>query len=173
MDLMKMGAFLQELRKEKGMTQEQLAELTGVARRTVSRWETGNNLPDLDILIELSDLYDVDLREILNGERKSEQMNEELKETVRQVVEYSDKEKESKAKRLNRSFILGVICFLIVILNNQFGILSSVFSDPMDDLLTGALTGLALVFEIIGLYDNNHEITLKQRKRQLLKQNKA
>lgn len=41
MDLAKIGKFLQELRKEKGLTQEQLAEYTGVARRTVSRWETG------------------------------------------------------------------------------------------------------------------------------------
>ena len=77
MDLNKIGKFLQELRKEKGLTQEQLAEQMGVARRTVSRWETGSNMPDLDILVELSDLYEVDLREILSGERKSEQMNEE------------------------------------------------------------------------------------------------
>ena len=51
MDLMKIGTFLQELRKEKGLTQEQLAEQLGVARRTVSRWETGANMPDLDILV--------------------------------------------------------------------------------------------------------------------------
>ncbi|MBQ9911662.1 MAG: helix-turn-helix transcriptional regulator, partial [Firmicutes bacterium] len=72
MDMIRMGNLLKELRKEKGLTQEQLAEQTGVARRTVSRWETGSNLPDLDILMELSDLYEVDLRELLSGERKSE-----------------------------------------------------------------------------------------------------
>lgn len=65
MDQIKIGNFLQELRKEKGLTQEQLAEKVNVARRTVSRWETGNNMPDLDILIELSDYYEVDLRELL------------------------------------------------------------------------------------------------------------
>ena len=67
MDLVKTGRLLQELRKEKGLTQEQLAEQMGVARRTVSRWETGSNMPDMDILIDLSDLYEVDLREILSG----------------------------------------------------------------------------------------------------------
>ena len=69
MDIVKIGKFLQELRKEKGLTQEQLAEKMNVARRTVSRWETGSNMPDLDILIELADYYEVDLREILSGER--------------------------------------------------------------------------------------------------------
>lgn len=41
------GAFLKQLRNEKGITQEQLAEILGVSGRTVSRWETGTNLPDL------------------------------------------------------------------------------------------------------------------------------
>ena len=64
MDLIKTGKFLQLLRKETGFTQEELAEKLNVSRRTVSRWETGTNMPDLDILMELSDLYEVDLREI-------------------------------------------------------------------------------------------------------------
>ena len=53
MDQMKIGEFIRELRKENGLTQEQLAEQLNVSRRTVSRWETGNNLPDLDVLIEM------------------------------------------------------------------------------------------------------------------------
>jgi len=57
MDQNKVGNFIKELRKEKNLTQEQLAEHFNVARRTVSRWETGYNLPDLDILIEMSDLF--------------------------------------------------------------------------------------------------------------------
>ena len=112
MDLVKIGSFLQVLRKEKGLTQEQLAEEMGVARRTVSRWETGSNMPDLDILIELSDLYSVDLREILNGERKSEQMNEEMKETVLQVADYSNEEKARMLRRLHWMFVAGLIGFL-------------------------------------------------------------
>ena len=111
MDLVKIGKFLQELRKEKGLTQEQLAERTGVARRTVSRWETGSNMPDLDILIDLSDFYAVDLREILSGERKGERMNQEMKETVLQVADYSNEEKERLLRRLHWLFIAGLIGF--------------------------------------------------------------
>ena len=108
MDMIKIGKFLQELRKEKSMTQEQLAEQLGVARRTVSRWETGNNLPDLDILVELSDLYSVDLREIISGERKSERMDQELKETVLQVADYSSEEKSRLLRRMRNAIMTGM-----------------------------------------------------------------
>ena len=50
MDQQKIGGFLKELRKERGVTQEQLAQILGVSNRSVSRWENGNNLPDLDLL---------------------------------------------------------------------------------------------------------------------------
>ena len=58
MDQKKIGLFLKELRKEKTLTQSQLAEQLNVSDRTVSRWETGTNLPDLSILVELADFYD-------------------------------------------------------------------------------------------------------------------
>ena len=62
MDQKKIGLFLKELRKEKELTQSQLAEHLNVSDRTVSRWETGTNLPDLSVLVELADFYDVDIR---------------------------------------------------------------------------------------------------------------
>ena len=80
MDQQKIGEFLKTLRKETGLTQEELADKMNVSRRTVSRWETGSNLPDLALLVELADLYDVDMREIFNGERKDESMNKDLKD---------------------------------------------------------------------------------------------
>ena len=113
MDQVKIGRFLQELRKGQKLTQEQLAEKLNVARRTVSRWETGSNMPDLDILIELSDLYSVDLRELLNGERKSEKMDKELKETVLQVAEYSNTQKQRTTKVVRWFFILGIAALLV------------------------------------------------------------
>ena len=107
MDQQKIGRFLKELRKEKSLTQEQLAEQFHISRRTVSRWETGNNLPDLDILIELSDYYNVELRELLDGERKSEKMDKELKETVLKVADYSNEEKQKITRRMHFLFIGG------------------------------------------------------------------
>ena len=122
MDLIKTGKFLQLLRKETGFTQEELAEKLNVSRRTVSRWETGTNMPDLDILMELSDLYEVDLREILSGERKSERMNEELKETVLQVADYSNEEKTRLLRRMHWLFIAGLIGFATFLVITLLGL---------------------------------------------------
>ena len=72
MDQKKTGSFLRELRKEKQLTQEQLAERFGGKRAA--------NMPDLSILVELADFYDVDIRDIIDGERKGEDMNKEEKE---------------------------------------------------------------------------------------------
>lgn len=167
MNQIKIGEFLKELRKERGLTQEQLAERFNVSRRSVSRWETGNNMPDLDTLIQMADYYEIDLRELLDGERKSEKMNEEQKETVLKVAEYSNIEKEVKRKKLNRYFIIGGICFLLVIFNHQFEILSLIFRNPIDDFVAGALTSMGILFEFVGFYNNNHEVSLKQRKQEL------
>ena len=90
MDQKKIGRFLKELRKEKDITQEQLAEKIKVSGRTVSRWETGSNMPDISLLAELADFYDVSIPEIIDGERKSENMNEEVKETVLKLSDYTE-----------------------------------------------------------------------------------
>lgn len=136
MDLAKMGAFLKELRKEKNITQDQLAEEMGVARRTVSRWETGSNMPDMDILIDISDFYKVDLREILDGERKNEQMDKEMKETVLKVAEY-----ESEGKRRNAIVVivysaLGIVALLANLIMNTV--------EMPDTFTTGVLKGVTV-----------------------------
>jgi hypothetical protein len=94
-------------------------------------------------------------------------MNEELKETVLKVAEYSNSEKESKRKKLNKCFIIGGICLLFVILNHQFEVLSLIFNEPIDDFVAGALTSMGILFEFVGFYNNNHQVSLKQRKQEL------
>lgn len=90
MEQQKIGSFLRELRKEKDLTQEQLADRLNVSGRTVSRWETGSNMPDISLLVELAEFYEVSITEIVNGERKSEKMNEEIKETALRLSDYAE-----------------------------------------------------------------------------------
>lgn len=114
MDSQKIGTFLHELRKEKNLTQEQLAEVLGVSGRTVSRWETGSNMPDLSIMIELADYYDIDIKELLNGERKSE-MDKELKETLKTVADYTDIQRQEAVKASSYGFLIVFIVSAIAI----------------------------------------------------------
>lgn len=69
MDMMKMGAFLQELRREHNLTQEQLGEKLHVSSKTISRWETGAYMPPVEMLSELSTLYGLTINELVAGER--------------------------------------------------------------------------------------------------------
>ena len=69
MDQMKTGKFIAALRKEKGMTQEKLGEKLGVTNKTISRWENGNYMPDIEMLLLLSKEFDVSINEIISGER--------------------------------------------------------------------------------------------------------
>ena len=143
MDQQKIGRFLKDLRKEKGLTQEQLAEQFRISRRTVSRWETGSNLPDLDILMEMADYYDVDLRELLDGERKNEKMNKELEETVLKVADYSNEEKQKLTRNMHWLFIGGFIAAVIYMI--------LVFTDRSDNFLGGMCLGIMFGMMIVGV----------------------
>ena len=165
MDQVKIGGFLKELRNEKRLTQEQLAEQIGVTRRSVSRWETGSNLPDLDILMELADFYQVELREILDGERKDAPMDAVLAETTLKVAEYSNEEK----KRISTT----VLAYLLV------GIAALVVGTAMDFLaledhfwvgfVEGACTGIQFWALMMGILFATGSLTKVQTfKRRLL-----
>jgi len=143
MNQVKIGNFIRDLRKEKNFTQEQLAEKFNVSRRTVSRWETGRNMPDLDILIKISEYYDVDLRELLDGERKSEKMNKELEETVLKVADYSNEGKQKLTRRMHLLFIGGLVAAIIYVV--------LVFTDHADNFVGGLCLGITFGMMIIGV----------------------
>lgn len=113
MNQKKIGSFLKELRKEKGITQEEFAENLNVSGRTVSRWETGTNMPDISLLVEISEFFDVSIPEIINGERKSEIMNEEVKEVADKLSDYANVEKETIIKNIRNYSIMGTIALVI------------------------------------------------------------
>lgn len=69
MDQIKIGKFIAALRKEKGLTQEQLGEKLGVTNKTISRWENGNYMPDVEMLTLLSKEFGASINELISGER--------------------------------------------------------------------------------------------------------
>lgn len=117
MEQQKIGSFLKKLRKEKNLTQEQLAEQLNVSGRTVSRWETGSNMPDISILVELAEFYDVSIPEIIDGERKSEKMNEEVKETALMLSDYAESINQKIKMRLfwlTIIALIGMVAFVVI-----------------------------------------------------------
>ena len=90
MELTQIGQFIAELRKEHGLTQEQLGERMGVSNKTVSRWETGVYLPPADALLTMSEMFDVSINEILSGKRLSkEEYTEAAEENLRKSIQAS------------------------------------------------------------------------------------
>ena len=150
----RIGKFISELRKEKSMTQDQLAEKLGVTDKSISRWENGKTMPDLSMLTILSRELNVEISELLNGRRMNKEELEKLRDTINNIIEYSNEEKKVKTSKLNNYFRAGLICILIVILDNQFNLLSYIFKDNIPNFIDGALCGLGLLFEFIGFYNN-------------------
>jgi len=148
MDQQKIGGFLRQLRNENALTQEQLAEQLSVSRRTISRWETGSNLPDLSILIELADFYRVDLRELFDGERKREKMNKELEETVRKAADYSNVDKQKLTKRMHILFVLGLVTFIVYLAMSFLGIADKT---PIYEGISGFSLGISFGMMIVGV----------------------
>ena len=149
MDQKKVGSFLRELRKEKQLTQEQLAERFGVTSRSVSRWETGSNMPDLSILVELADFYDVDIKDIIDGERKGEDMNKEEKERLQLVADYAETEKNTLLMRLRIFSIVGLISLIAGL---TMMVISRDNNLPIYDYLMGALMGGAIGALLVAVF---------------------
>ena len=96
MEVENFANFIKIYRKEKGLTQQQLAELVGVTEKAVSKWETGRGMPDISLLIPISEALGVKVSELLNGECET-------------VIDY---ELERRKKKYNWQFKLTVSCFL-------------------------------------------------------------
>lgn len=107
----KIGKFIAEQRKNKKLTQEQLAEKLGVTDRAVSKWERGLNLPDASLMLELSKILDITVNELLTGEIiKKERFMEKLDENLIEVV----REKEESDKRLlTMEIVIGVLMTVV------------------------------------------------------------
>ena len=119
MDQVKVGRFIAKLRKEQGLTQEALGQELGVTNKTVSRWETGSYMPDIELLIPLGEILGVSVNELLAGERLSDeqfrkQADENLVEAVRESS-FSAKERTAFfiAKWRREHIALITLCVIL------------------------------------------------------------
>ena len=169
MNQKKIGYFLRKLRNEKGLTQEQFAEIIGVSNRSVSRWENGVNMPDFDLLMQIAEYFYVHIEEILDGERKTPILEKETKNTLLKVADYSTNENIIFSKRLNYIFLMGLAAYIVYMLID----IQNLTALPLYDNIASFALGLVLGVLLVGvLYTSRHMSKIKAFKMRLLKRNK-
>ena len=116
MEQEKIGKFIQERRKEKKLTQEELAEKLSVNNKTISRWENGKNMPDVSMFKPLCQILEISVEELINGEKSNE---ENLKVSYEKAIintldnNIKNQRKISKLKRY--LILLTIIIFLLIL----------------------------------------------------------
>lgn len=120
------GMFIATLRKEKKLTQEELAERLGVTNKTISRWETGKYMPDLSLLSELSKELGVTINDLLNGERiDKDELEEKTEENIVETINHA----QIIIKKSNRKLLI-VISSCILFAIGLFGIFDYIYFSP-------------------------------------------
>ena len=113
MDQIQIGKFIAACRKEKGMTQAQLAEKMGVSDRAVSKWETGKNLPDSSIMLDLCSELGISVTDLLNGRRIAMENYKEIAEKT--ILEMRKAKEQNDRMLLTAEFIISVPAVLIML----------------------------------------------------------
>lgn len=115
MDTKKIGRYIAECRKAKGYTQEMLAQKIGVTNKTISRWENGNYMPDISLLIPLSEILGISLNELLSGEKiAADDLPMIAETTLANTLKYGNDKLLSKKRQL--WFLIGSWGIFMIIL---------------------------------------------------------
>lgn len=119
----KIGKFIAECRKERGMTQAALAEKLGITDRAVSKWENGKSMPDTSIMLELCSLLEINVNELLSGERLD--MNQYKEMAEENLMKLQEQEELANKKLLSLEVVIGYTCsisFLLMIFAASFAV---------------------------------------------------
>ena len=152
MDTTKIGKFIAERRKSLGMTQMQLAEKLYISDRAVSKWETGKSMPDVSIMLALSNILGISVQELLMGETNN--MNEKNNEKV--LLELA-KEIQQKDKIIWRSMWIIMIVSIVGLIG---GLLAAAYFIQEGPLLLAAILSICVVFLVPCFYALKLEVSI-------------
>jgi transcriptional regulator with XRE-family HTH domain/DNA-directed RNA polymerase subunit RPC12/RpoP len=138
MDQVKIGRFIAERRKAKGLTQMQLAEKLNITDRAVSKWETGKSMPDSSIMLELCKILGISVTELLCGEVI--EMENYDREAEKNLLEMVRQKEEADKKLLRMEIITGIICLIPLLV--AVVIVSAV---QMEEWLGGVIAGTSVI----------------------------
>ena len=154
MDQFKTGKFIAECRKQKKLTQMQLAEKLNITDKAISKWETGKAMPDSAIMLELCDILGISVNELLNGEKISMEKNNQKNE---QLLLDMAKELERKNKTIWFSMWAIIIVSMIALFA---GVLIAAFLIPEGVWQLVTIIGVCVVFLIPCFYALKLEVSV-------------
>jgi transcriptional regulator with XRE-family HTH domain len=118
MDQIKIGKFIAEMRKEQNLTQIDLAEKLGISNKTVSKWECGNGMPDYSVMEELCDILQINVNELLSGERlPSKDYNKKAEENMMSLIQESSVNQKREKRELFLAVLTTIGILAVVIWN--------------------------------------------------------
>lgn len=116
MNLEKIGVFISEMRKQKGLTQQELADKLHLSNRAISKWECGKGIPDSSVMMELCDVLGISVNELLSGETLSgENYIAKANENVIALMQEPEKTYKKELLSMIRSVVCGVIFLLFIV----------------------------------------------------------
>lgn len=145
MDQEKIGRFLSELRKEQGLTQQQLADSIGVSNKTISKWECGKGMPEISSIMPLCQILQINVNELISGERLPEDgYSKKAEENMMNLIQETELSK--KKSRNSMSVLLVAVISLVLgvgltIISN-FGISNGALFLDMPSLLPMLIVAL-------------------------------
>lgn len=165
MEQEQIGKFILQLRKEKNMTQKDLAEKLGVTDRAISKWENGRGLPELSLIKPLCDELGISVNELLSGEKIGESnYQESFEENILNTIEYANKKMKRKNRIILYVSIVAVMIFLIFLGAVGWIVYDSMFpiAKPIEQFRMETL-------ESFIMYDEeNKEITISETELEML-----
>lgn len=112
MEQIKIGKFISAMRKEQNLTQRQLADQLDISDKTVSKWECGKGLPEVSLMIPLCEILEINVNELLSGERLTDNTyHERAEENMMNLI----REKEESRKKIILSTIIALLCTSVLI----------------------------------------------------------
>ena len=143
MNQKEIGNFIAKKRKEKNLTQIQLAEILGVSNKSVSKWENGNCMPDYSVIKPLCNELDISVSELMDGKEKK-QVNQTT-EDIRIIFLLKRVQELKKQNKVTYGF-------LFVVLGNTFLILSKILNGSnIADFCSGLALGVSIVLLLLGI----------------------
>ena len=145
MNQMATGKFISQKRKEKSLTQEQLAEKLGVSNKTVSKWETGKCMPDYSVVKTLCDELEITVAELMDGEKSEEKSVRTYDEE--QIMDLLKKTQNlEKQKELLYGILLIVMGIALQALSHTLG------GSNVKDFFSGLMLGISIAEMLVGIY---------------------